>query len=326
MNSGIQLPFRIPGVWFSIDSWSPRSNDTRHNNCAGEVIRMSIKFGNSFTIRFIVSLVAASALVFSVSTFAQSTQVEDSRTSKSQHLIQGGRTSPDQVAVTDEEYAALALNGGKSEHDSRAGATKPGAGSSTAQSAGFDFWFYDVDVQTFNDDDFDGYYHGIDVLFDVDTNFGAADVYAVLYLSFDGGPWNEYAVSEDFSVFGTSANDEYVLVTELMSGYPTGSYDLLIELFDAHDGTFLASTGPEDSSEMSNLPLEDFNRDAPAQEVIIVESHGGGGVLDKWTLGILLTLLVVTAFRRIWRHRNDAIMRIDSPAPIWNDARKSTYK
>ena len=59
-----------------------------------------------------------------------------------------------------------------------------------------------------------------------------------MYLSYEGGPWNEYAETEDFTIFGTSSEDEYVLVSELMSGYPTGSYDILIELFDAYDGAF----------------------------------------------------------------------------------------
>ena len=102
----------------------------------------------------------------------------------------------------------------------------------------------------FSDDDRDGYYYGIDLLIDADTIYSEADVYAVVYLSLDGGPWNEYAATEDFTLFGASGDDAYVLVTELMSGYPRGSYDLLIELFDAWDGSFLASLGPEESSEL----------------------------------------------------------------------------
>jgi len=162
----------------------------------------------------------------------------------------------------------------------------------------------------------DGYYHGLDVLFDVDTIYSSADVYAVLYLSHEGGPWNEYAVTEDFVVSGSSGSDEYGIVTELMSGYPTGSYDLLIELFDAYNGDYLASYGPSDTSELAYLSLEDFNRDAPVQEVIIV-SEGGGGALDGWLLGALFLLLMGSAIRTIWRRRHDELIRIDSPAPIW---------
>ena len=123
------------------------------------------------------------------------------------------------------------------------------------------------------------------ILFDADTIYNSAEVYAAVYLSYEGGPWNEYAVSEDFILFGSSSNDDYVLVTELMSGYPTGDYDLLIELFDAVDGAFLASFGPEDSSELSYLPLEDFNRDAPIIETrVTVTRGGGGGALGIWML------------------------------------------
>ena len=109
----------------------------------------------------------------------------------------------------------------------------------------------------FNDQDRDGYYHGIDLLFDADTYYTVAEVYAVVYLSYEGGPWNEYGATENFTIFGSSSDDDYVLVSELLEGYPAGSYDILIELFDAYDDTFLAWIGPEDTSELAFLPLED---------------------------------------------------------------------
>lgn len=155
-------------------------------------------------------------------------------------------------------------------------------------SADPNFWFYDVDVALFADADGDGYYWGIDLLFDADTNYAAADVFAVLYLSYDGGPWNEYAETEDITLFGTSGLDDYTVETELVSGYPTGDYDILIELYDAYDGSFLASMGPEDTSELSFLPLEDSTRDAPGETQVVVNS--GGGSLG-WLL--LLALLAV---------------------------------
>jgi hypothetical protein len=150
------------------------------------------------------------------------------------------------------------------------------------------------------------------LLFDADTFYSAAEVYAVVYLSLDFGPWNEYGVTEDFWIFGASGTDEYVLVTELMSGYPTGDYDLLIELFDAVDHSFLTGFGPDETSALSFLPLEDFNRDAPIDDIPVAVSHGGGGAADAWTISILLLLLVVRAARKTWRHRNDALVRIDS--------------
>lgn len=242
---------------------------------------------------------------------------EDKRTSVSRHHISGGRDNPTDVTETTEDYGALVTSGDRSKSNTRGSFAKPGADSTAAQSSSFDFWIYDADVILFNDDDNDGYFHGIDLLFDADTNFIAADVYAVLYLSLEGGPWNEYAETEDFTIFGASSSDEYVLVTELMSGYPTGSYDLLIELFDSFDGTFLASYGPADTSELAYLPLEDYNLDAPVEVARVVVNRGGGGAMDGWLLSAFLLILFASAVRKIWRRRNDKLMRIDSPASCW---------
>lgn len=244
------------------------------------------------------------------------TSNDETRMSITRHHVEGGRENPSNVKETTEDYDPLLNSGDRSSAVTRGSSSKPG-GETATEAGSYDFWIYDVDVILFNDDDRDGYFHGIDLLFDADTYFSSAEVYAVLYLSLDGGPWNEYGVTEDFWIYGTSANDEYVMVTELMQGYPTGDYDLLIELFDAWDGSFVASYGPEDTSELSYLPLEDFNRDAPVAETRVVVNSGGGGAMDGWMLSGFLLILLAGAIRKIWRRRNDTLTRIDSPAPIW---------
>lgn len=260
------------------------------------------------------------ALTVSGASQAAAEATDSVRSSISRHYAKGGRDNPTLSSEALDEYASLATSGSRSKSHMSGGLAKPVSGSQSSQSASLDFWFYDADVQLFNDDDGDGYFHGIDLLFDADTIYSAAEVYAVVYLSLDFGPWNEYGVTEDFWIFGASGTDEYVLVTELMSGYPTGNYDLLIELFDAADNSFLASFGPDDTSALSFLPLEDFDRDEPIADVPIAVSHGhgGGGAADTWTISMLLLLLVVSAARKIWRRRNDALIRIDSPAPCWD--------
>lgn len=278
----------------------------------------SIAFNKNLPL-FIVSLMAfvASGVVLAAPGAGTSVADDEPRSSITRHSIRGGRDNPTKVGETTEDYTPLIVSGDRKSAGTRGSYAKPGAGSAGSRSGSFDFWIYDADVILFNDDDVDGYYHGIDLLFDADTIYSVADVYAVLYLSLDGGPWNEYAVTEDFTLFGASASDEYVLVTELMSGYPTGSYDILIELFDAYDGFFLASYGPDETSELAYLPLEDFNRDAPIEEVRVVVNHGGGGAIDGWMLATFLLLLIAGAVRNAWRRRNDTLMRIDSPAPCW---------
>lgn len=156
--------------------------------------------------------------------------------------------------------------------------------------ADLNFWFYDVDVILFSDFDRDGYYFGIDLQFDADTNYAFADVYAVLYLSYEYGPWNEYAETADFTLFGTSATDHYTVETELVSGYPTGNYDVLIELYDADTNAFLTSIGPDEAVELSWLPLEDSTRDSTGGGEPQVVVNSGGGALS-WLL--LFGLLAV---------------------------------
>lgn len=212
------------------------------------------------------------------------------------------RGRPDRIR---EEYPKLAGSG-----DSYKALTLDGTRSSpnVNQFAVGDFWFYTADVILFNDDDFDGHFWGIDLLFDADTYYDVADVYAVVYLSLNGGPWNEVAVTESFPIFGATSDDEYVLVTELLSGYPTGRYDILIELFDSYDGAFLVDFGPEDTSELSFLPLEDANRDDPYVDDRVVVVHGGA---TGWSMiSMMLLLLLGTSLRNNRKHRQKAPIRV----------------
>jgi hypothetical protein len=196
-----------------------------------------------------------------------------------------------------DELEPLTVTGNRTESTRASGQQVASAAGleSGAMTPNIEFWIYDASVELYDDWDRDGYYIGINLTFDADTVYTVADVYAVIYLSYNFGPWNEYSSTDDFTIFGASGADEYSVETELVSGYVTGDYDILIELFDVYDGSFVASFGPEDSPELSYLPLEDAGRDTPPQTTVIV-SEGGGG--SSGLLG-LLTLLGVTGWRRV---------------------------
>ena len=201
-----------------------------------------------------------------------------------------------------DEYEALSTVGGRAAStrgsQQQADSAKSSQSGQQVQSsvANVDFWFYSATVDLYSDFDRDGYFSSIDLSFDVDTVYGVADVYAVIYLSRDFGPWNEYAVTDDFTIFGASDADGYFIDTDLVSGYATGDYDILIELFDTYDGAFVASIGPEDSSELSYLPLEDVGRDTP-QGTTVVVNNGGGGSLSWYGLFALFGLALVLRLR-----------------------------
>ena len=141
---------------------------------------------------------------------------------------QGSRADIDSgssgVTSTD-EFDGLSVEGERSTNKSSTTLSKSGFTTSAATNS--DFWFYTADVELFNDHDRDGFFHGIDLYFDADTYYSYAEVYAVVYLSQEGGPWSEYAVTENFTLYGATSEDDYVIATELLSGYPSGSYDLL---------------------------------------------------------------------------------------------------
>jgi hypothetical protein len=190
--------------------------------------------------------------------------------------------------ISFDEFDELQTTGVRASKDRRSAQQKTGA--ALTQAGDPNFWFYDADVVLFSDLDRDGYYTGIDLLFDADTTYVAVDVYAVLYLSYEYGPWNEYAATDDFTLFGATSADDYIVETELVAGYPTGNYDILIELFDAYDGTYLTSFGPDETSELALLPLEDTTRDVvtPGHTHVVVSSGGG-----SLSLFLLLGLLAV---------------------------------
>lgn len=216
---------------------------------------------------------------------------EEARQSVSTQYSKSDRDRGLSGKMSEDEFGALVTQGSRatskrSAVQSESGAKQSGVASNATASN--NFWFYSADVELFNDHDNDGHFHGIDLLFDADTYFVEADVYAVVYLSLNDGPWNEYSATDNFTLYGSAAEDEYVIVTELTSGYPTGSYDLLIELFDAYDDSFLASFGPVDTSELAFLPLEDSNRDTPFNEPPIIVRQRGGGSLGWFSLLLLL--------------------------------------
>ncbi|MDJ0758684.1 MAG: choice-of-anchor H family protein [Woeseiaceae bacterium] len=214
------------------------------------------------------------------------------RVVESTHYTSGGRDARQVIRTSRDTFAATQ---GVDKSVKRDVAK---SGQQASQSANQDFWFYSADIILFGDADFDGFYSGIDLLFDADTIYAEADVYAVVYLSFEGGAWEEYAVTDTFTIFGASDNDDYSVVTDLVSGYPTGSYDVLIELFDAFNDDFLAFIGPDDTSELSFLPLEDIGRDTPPETTVVINNEGGGGSAGLLSLfGLCLLVLLSRRLR-----------------------------
>ncbi len=129
------------------------------------------------------------------------------------------------------------------------------------------FWFSDAVTVLSRDFDNDGYYTRLAVRFDANTSDFVRYVYARIYLSYEGGPWNTLHTTRDIRLDGNSVLDEYEVITDLDAGYRTGYYDILIELYDAGTREYLASYGPNEDGSLRALPLEDISRDQSSGSV-----------------------------------------------------------
>ena len=173
---------------------------------------------------------------------------------------------------------------------------------STSHNHSNDFSIYDVQTNLISDNDYDGFYHRFSVSIDADTVYSTAYVYAKLYLSYEGGPWNYYASSAAFHIYGDSPHDAFVIETELAEGFTAGHYDIRIELYDADRDEWVLSYGPYDNDSLSTLPLEDSYYDKAAVEVIhSIETEvliSGHGSLSMWLLPALGLMIALRRFKK----------------------------
>ena len=159
-----------------------------------------------------------------------------------------------------------------------------------------DVYVYDASAELISDFNYDGFYHRFSIAIDVDTVYDSSTVYAKLYLSLEGGPWNHYASSENYRIYGDSESDIFVIETELGDGFPPGYYDVKIELYDAYSSQWLISYGPYEDASLSALPLEDSYYDDsydggiyPIETDIVVSRHAGS---VTWVLALLIPLVI----------------------------------
>ncbi|TQV71377.1 hypothetical protein FLL45_19670 [Aliikangiella marina] len=118
------------------------------------------------------------------------------------------------------------------------------------------------------DYDGDGYFSEFTVTFDVDNSGGYSDIYAEMYLSRDGGPWIHLNTTEVFTIYGNDS-DAYSVTTLLNYDFPTGYYDLVIDVYEAGYTGIVATAGPADFYGLQSLPLEDDEHELSSNDTQI---------------------------------------------------------
>jgi hypothetical protein len=129
-----------------------------------------------------------------------------------------------------------------------------------------DFWFFDAGSVLLQDRDDDGFHSEFRIRFDADVISGEALVYARLYLRRAGDrDWLLYHETDDFTIFADDGDDDYFVTTKLDEGWPTGDYDVLIDLYESGFSGIVATLGPLDSGALALLPLEESGVDLPIE-------------------------------------------------------------
>lgn len=151
-----------------------------------------------------------------------------------------------------------------------------------------EFWIFDAWVEFYSDNDRDGYFNHFSVEFDADTEYAAAQVYARLYLGKDE-VFKEYHSTTHFNIFSDNSDDSFVVESELLNGFSSAEYEVLIELYDAYSDELVAVYDGNKDADLYLLSLESQEYETP--QVIVVREHGGS--VSLWGL-MLIPLLLIT--------------------------------
>jgi hypothetical protein len=174
-----------------------------------------------------------------------------------------------------------------------------------------DFAIYGATTLLQDDYDSDGFYQTFSVSFDADivsyTQSQLGEVYALFYISNNGGPWIHYYTTDNFIIEGETDLDEYEVITTFLSGYSSDHYDILIDLYQVGYSDIAASYSSDNSNALFALSLESADYDEPyeAPYIEVVEiSHGGSFSMSLLLLLFLLIYILRTISIAVIPHLN----------------------
>lgn len=156
-----------------------------------------------------------------------------------------------------------------------------------------EFDIFQADSVLITDADYDGFYQTFSVIFDADVYSDYAGerarVFADLYLSRDGGPWELLYTTDSFVIEDDSSEDEFEVITTLGTGYETSHYDVLIDLYEVGYSGIVATISSNDVNGLYALPLESADRDE-----IIVDEYSSSVYVEAGSTSLFVLLILVT--------------------------------
>jgi hypothetical protein len=155
-----------------------------------------------------------------------------------------------------------------------------------------DFWIYDSFVTFTVDLDYDGYYSSFTLEFDVDTIYLSAPIYAVIYTS-TSDVFTPFYTTEVYNINGDSTQDAIIIENQLVTGFPSNDYELMVMIYDADTDEVVAVADGTDDADLAILSLESENYEyVETVEVVVIEHSGALGI------GLIAGLCLL-AYRRL---------------------------
>lgn len=155
-----------------------------------------------------------------------------------------------------------------------------------------DFWIYDSYVTLTADIDYDGYYSSFTLEFDVDTIYQSAPIYAVIYTS-TSEEFTPFYTTNIYNIYGDNTQDAIIIENDLVTGFPSNDYELMVVIYDADTDEVLAVSDGTDDADLAYLSLESENYEYVETVEVVVVEHGGA--LGAW----LFAGLGFAAYRRL---------------------------
>ncbi|MFT5711826.1 MAG: hypothetical protein ACI9DQ_000223 [Glaciecola sp.] len=154
-----------------------------------------------------------------------------------------------------------------------------------------DFWIYDSFVTFTADIDYDGYYSSFTLEFDVDTIYTSAPIYAVIYTS-TSDLFRPFYTTDIYAINGDNTQDAIIIESDLLTGFPSNDYELMVMIYDADTDEVVAITDGTDDADLAYLSLESEDYEYVESVKVVVVEHGGA--LPIW----LIAGLGFAAYRR----------------------------
>jgi hypothetical protein len=106
--------------------------------------------------------------------------------------------------------------------------------------------------------------------------------------------FKEYHTTANFSIFSDNSDDSFVVESELLNGFSSAEYEVLIELYDASSDELVAVYDGNNDADLYLLSLE--SKEYESVQVVVIREHGGS--VSLWSFLLLCLLFITRHYRR----------------------------